>query len=348
MNNLKKLFALLLIPNIVLARNEDQVVIGILVIGAILIYIFFSGSKTNTSPSSIQKKDGFLAKKRIDENIKLVLQNTYASMFFFEQAKLSSNPRTIGEENEAFDEMIQYGDIFLDRDLTYDEIDSLLKINMDYRRKYDAINQNKALGKFDNVMNPSIAADGKNWSDVIEEFKLEMKWHPDNENINQKLPKEGVKTNFSNDNETQNLAQEIHSIFHKVCDILEKLKEETNRQALVKLLNDSDIKVDEFFMHEIKIITSNSHLAASITLDLLSSQNNYQYYSFIITGIFDYQGLNLTFDHKDSKRKIYVIDHVEAYGLDQDKFADLKEGAKADELFQEIIKINGGKNLEIL
>jgi len=69
MNNLKKLFALLLIPNIVLARNEDQVVIGILVIGAILIYIFFSGSKTNTSPSSIQKKDGFLAKKRIDENI---------------------------------------------------------------------------------------------------------------------------------------------------------------------------------------------------------------------------------------------------------------------------------------
>ena len=160
-----------------------ELIIGISILALLLYFAIFNSpnneSQINDNNHSSDNQKGFLFKKRINEHIKLILQNTYAANFFLEDAKINGNAREQGDAYELFQEILNIHDSFLKRDLTYDEVDYLLEKNMFFRRCWDAANMKSVVGKFEDVISPLIAEDSKTWEMVIDEFKEKMVWVKD-------------------------------------------------------------------------------------------------------------------------------------------------------------------------
>ena len=164
------------IYNVILAKDLTTFFSYQLVLIGITLVIFFV-----TTLSSKQNDDGtynppkILKKKMIDEHIKLVLQTSYAAAFLLEQTKVTGSIRDQADDQIQFKEITEYMDILISRDFTATEIDTLLDINKIYRRRFDALEQNKKLGNFDKVFNPSYLSK-TTWDFEIDEFKKEIQW----------------------------------------------------------------------------------------------------------------------------------------------------------------------------
>ena len=168
---MKKLL-LLLFPNIALASNSDNMIISFLVF-AFIAWLVILIIRTLIKQSSNQ--DSFYNKKRIDEHIKLILQTSYAAAFFLEDAKVNGDYKDQIEEGELAEDILKIYNVFIKRDLTKNELDFILKINMDYRRVYDAAGLKSSTGNFDDIMSPLIA-ETKTWEEIIADFKHQMTW----------------------------------------------------------------------------------------------------------------------------------------------------------------------------
>lgn len=173
MSGMKKIFLLLLlIPNIALASNLDNISIILLVIGFLALLMKFI---IGTTSKQVLNQDSFYNKKRIDEHIKLILQTSYAAMFFMEDAKINGDYKEQIEERKLAEDILKIHDTFLKRDLTKDELDFILKINIDYRTVYKQGGLESSVGIFEDIMNPLITEE-KTWGEIITGFKNQMTW----------------------------------------------------------------------------------------------------------------------------------------------------------------------------
>lgn len=152
-------------------------------------------------------------------------------------------------------------------------------------------------------------------------------------------------SNNHSSNNLSSLAKEIHTTFHATCDILEA-SGQTYRDSLVKSLKDMNPEVDNQFsnLRVISIPISNNSLAAQIE-HIGGSAMDFKEFNFTITGIYEYQGLSLSFSHEDKKRDIRVVNAIESLGLDPLKHPEASVGEEAQKLYQYIIAINGGDKL---
>lgn len=150
--------------------------------------------------------------------------------------------------------------------------------------------------------------------------------------------------NNSSDN-LSSLAKEIHTTFHATCDILESSKQ-ADRDSLVKSLKDMNPEVDNEFLNlrVISIPIKSNSLVAQIQ-HIGGSAMDFKEFNFTITGVYEYQGLSLSFSHERKKRDIRVVNAIELFGLDPLKHPEASVGEEAQKLYQCIIAINGGDKL---
>ena len=164
------------IYNVLLAEDLTTFFSYQLVLAGIAVVMFFIVSLTsNQNDDGTYNPPKILKKKMIDEHIKLVLQNSYASAFLLEQTKVTGSIRDTADDQVQFHDIVEYIDTLTTRDFTSTEIDTLLDMNKSFRRRFDAVKENKNLGSFDNIFNPSYLSQ-TTWDFEIDEFKKEMKW----------------------------------------------------------------------------------------------------------------------------------------------------------------------------
>jgi len=156
---------------------------------------------------------------------------------------------------------------------------------------------------------------------------------------------ENIKVNNQPRDNLSSLAKEIHTTFHVTCDILESSKQ-TDRDSLVKSLKDINPEVDNEFrnLRVISIPINSNSLVAQIE-HIGGSAMDFEEFNFTITGVYEYQGLSLSFNYKDKKRDIRVVNAIESFGLDPIKHPEASVGEEAQKLYQYIIAINGGDKL---
>ena len=154
-----------------------------------------------------------------------------------------------------------------------------------------------------------------------------------------------IKVNNHSRDNLSSLAKEIHTTFHATCDILEAIKQ-TDRDSLVKSLKKLNPKIDNVFLNlrVISIPINSNSLVAQIE-HIGGSAMNFEEFNFTITGVYEYQGLSLSFNHKNKKRDISVVNASEALGLDPIKYPEASVGEEAQKLYQYIMAINGGDKL---
>jgi hypothetical protein len=113
----------------------------------------------------------------------------------------------------------------------------------------------------------------------------------------------------------KDLANDIHKKFHLTCDVLEKIKPNTSCDALIKQLNTVGVSEDKYAsnLREIDLNIGNTNIFSKIQNDD-HSMSNFQKFNFAITGIGDYSGLHLSFDHEKKKREINLFDHDKLWG----------------------------------
>tara|TARA_R110000823_G_scaffold214404_1_gene344253 strand:+ start:41 stop:571 length:531 start_codon:yes stop_codon:yes gene_type:complete len=111
------------------------------------------------------------------------------------------------------------------------------------------------------------------------------------------------------------LANDIHKKFHLTCDVLEKIKPNTNCVDLIKQLNLAGVSEEKYSNNtfEIDLDIGNGWIFSKIQ-NANHSMSNFQKYNFSITGIQDYSGLYLSFTYEDKKREINLVDHQELWG----------------------------------
>lgn len=129
-----------------------------------------------SSSTSNSANFGFLKKKLIDENIKLVHQTGFAATFYLEDAKLNADARLTAEIYDTFKRIESMLILFTIRDFTKEELDYLLKMNMYFREVYDKAGLKEIYGKFDDLMNPSFNNENDTWDNLISNYQKEMKW----------------------------------------------------------------------------------------------------------------------------------------------------------------------------
>ena len=164
------------ILNVVIAKDVATFFIYQLILVAVVLMISAIGDsfvKQNEDGSFNPPK--IIKKRMIDEHIKLVLQNSYAAAFLLEQTKITGSIRDQADDQIQLKEIINYMDTLISRDFTADEMGILLDINKAYRRRFDAVKENKNLGSFDEVFNPKYLSQ-TSWDNEINEFKKEMEW----------------------------------------------------------------------------------------------------------------------------------------------------------------------------
>jgi len=105
------------------------------------------------------------------------------------------------------------------------------------------------------------------------------------------------------------LANDIHKKFHLTCDVLEKIKPNTNCDDLIKQLNLVGISEEKFSNNtfEIDLDIGNGWIFSKIQ-NANHSMSNFQKYNFSITGIQDYSGLYLSSikGFKDNSNEIQI------------------------------------------
>jgi hypothetical protein len=157
---------------------------------------------------------------------------------------------------------------------------------------------------------------------------------------------ENINVNNHQGDNLSSLAKELHTTFHLICDILENSNQPLDRDSLVKSLKDINPEVDKEFrnLRVISIPINSNSLVAQIE-HIGGSAMDFEEFNFTITGVYEYQGLSLSFNYKDKKRDIRVVNAIESFGLDPIKHPEASVGEEAQELYQYIIAINGGDKL---
>ena len=115
---------------------------------------------------------------------------------------------------------------------------------------------------------------------------------------------------FRKEHSLDDLANDIHKKFHLTCDVLEKIKPNTNCDDLIKQLNLAGISEEKYSNNtfEIDLDIGNGCIFSKIQ-NANHSLSNFQRYSFSITGIQDYQGLYMSFNYEDKNRLIHMADN---------------------------------------
>ena len=120
---------------------------------------------------------------------------------------------------------------------------------------------------------------------------------------------------FRKEHSLDDLANDIHKKFHLTCDVLEKIKPNTNCDDLIKQLNLAGVSEEKYSNNtfEIDLDIGNGWIFSKIQ-NANFSMSNFEKYNFSITGIQDYSGLYLSFTYEDKKREINLVDHQKLWG----------------------------------
>jgi hypothetical protein len=147
-------------------------------------------------------------------------------------------------------------------------------------------------------------------------------------------------------NHLYELSDEIHKKFHITCDVLKKLKSPIDKKGLVSLLELKGISVDKnspgFNLRSIDLDIGNNSIFSTINMSG-SDLSSFHKFRFDIIGIRDYQGLILSFEYEDKKRKIYLSDPSKFFGrmskpMNQKALNDLRVGKHTNNLYDLILK----------
>ena len=162
------------------------------------------------------------------------------------------------------------------------------------------------------------------------------------------LNKSNEDTSTDNDDYLYDLSNEIHKKFHITCDVLEKIKSPTNKKDLATFLELKGVSLDKhssYNQRKINLDIGNNWIHSIIEKEG-SGMNEFHKYNFQIIGIKDFQGINLSFDFKDKKKRIRLNDFSKIFGKNPTNqntkrmFDEMKVGKHAQKLF-ELIKSKG-------
>ena len=163
---------------------------------------------------------------------------------------------------------------------------------------------------------------------------------------NNKFQSDNINITNHHEDDISSLAKELHATFHSICDILENNNQPLDRDSLVKSLKSVNPEIDNTF-HNLRVISipMNSNSLVAQIEHIGGSAMHFKEFNFTITGIYEYSGLSLIFNHKNKKRDISVVNVSEELGLDPKKYPEASVGAEAQKLYQYIIAINGGDRI---
>lgn len=148
-----------------------------------------------------------------------------------------------------------------------------------------------------------------------------------------------VKNNF------EDLAEDIHSKFHKTCNILKKINKKTSTTQLVALLNRNKIELDASFAQQNKIGLDRKNqvileIGNNQCMPVIEAEDyhkpDFKKYIFRIVGTGDLNGISLEFNCKIKKKIIQLIDFNKAFNLS--KTITKPIGPNAEELYDLIVE----------
>lgn len=148
-------------------------------------------------------------------------------------------------------------------------------------------------------------------------------------------------------NELEELASDIHKKFHKVCDLLKKIKKKTTTSQLVTLLKKNKIELDASFAKQNKgaldlknqvILDIGNHKCMPMIEAEEYRNSDFKKFKFIISCSQDLKGLTLTFDYEYKKKNISLVDFNKAFNLSKTITSEI--GPNAEELY-DLIEAKG-------
>ena len=155
---------------------------------------------------------------------------------------------------------------------------------------------------------------------------------------------EDSKTKKVVSNELEELANDIHKKFHKVCDLLKKINKKTTTSQLVDLLKKNKIELDASFAQKNKdfldmknqIILEIGDNRCMPVVEAKDYRNpDFKKYSFRLSGTRDFSGLILMFDHENKNKNISLVDFNKAFKLSKKITSEI--GSNAEELYDLIV-----------
>lgn len=169
------------------------------------------------------------------------------------------------------------------------------------------------------------------------DLKYNKKFDPIDININKKKE--------STNSEAEELANDIYKKFHLTCDVLKNIKPKTDAKTLIELLSKKGVELDKGYK------TRSTSLLRDFILDIGNnmfmpsisnedhSYTDFSKFDFFVTGIKEYQGLNLQYNYEHHKRRISLVDLDKAFGLKHNAHRrPMGIGLKAEEIYDLLIK----------
>ena len=145
-------------------------------------------------------------------------------------------------------------------------------------------------------------------------------------------------------NELEELANDIHKKFHKVCDLLKKINKKTTTSQLVDLLRKNKIQLDASYAKQNEdafdfknqvILEIGNHKCLPMIEAEEYRNSDFKKYKFIISCSQDLKGLMLMFDHENKKKTISLVDFNKAFKLSKTITSEI--GPNAEELYDLIV-----------
>jgi len=176
------------------------------------------------------------------------------------------------------------------------------------------------------------------------DLKYNKKFDPHPEDLKHKNSEEDDNVGPGQD-DIDEIAKDIHKKFHKTCDVLKKIKKKTTTSQLVSLLSKNKIELDDGFAsrnktsmdYERQIILDIGNWKCMPMIEAEEYRNfDFKKYSFNISTSKDFTGLMLTFDYKDKKKRIQLVDFNKAFKLSKTTMRPI--GDNAEQLYDLIVK----------
>ena len=155
---------------------------------------------------------------------------------------------------------------------------------------------------------------------------------------------ENSKKKKNASSEMEELANDIHKKFHKVCDILKKIKKKTTTSQLVDLLKKNKIELDASFSKQNEgafdfknqvVLEIGNHKCLPIIEAEEYRNSDFKKFKFIVSCSQDLKGLMLMFDHESKKKNISLVDFNKAFNLSKTITREI--GPNAEELYDLIV-----------
>ena len=145
--------------------------------------------------------------------------------------------------------------------------------------------------------------------------------------------------------EAKELADNIHTKFHLTCDVLKDIKPKTDAKTLIDLLSKKDVELDIGYkdssislLKDFILDIGNSMFMPTIS-NADYSYSDFSKFDFFLTGIKEYQGLNLKYNYEDRIRRISLVDLDKAFGVKPNAYRrSMHIGPKAEEIYDLLIK----------